>query len=90
MQGVFLLGVGVAVLWFLAALGMSNPRYFSSQLLHVGPLGDEEARQLSSRLRDVPGVAEVEVVAGEGAAYLKVDKEKLDQAALSRFAAVRT
>ena len=85
LQGVFLLGAGAALLWFLVALGMSNPRYFSSQLLKVGPLGDEEARQLGSRLRDVPGVAEAEVVAGEGVAYLKVDKEKLDQAVLSRF-----
>ena len=88
-QAVFLLGAGAALLWFLVALGMSNPRYFSSQLLKVGPLEDEEARQLGSRLRDVPGVAEAEVVAGDGVAYLKVDKEKLDQAALSRFAAAQ-
>jgi predicted MFS family arabinose efflux permease len=87
LQGVFLLGAGVAALWFLVAMGMSNPRYFSSQLLKVGPLGTAEARQLGTRLRAVPGVAEAEVVAGEGVAYLKVDKEKLDQAALSRFAA---
>ena len=88
-QAVFLLGAGAALLWFLVALGMSNPRYFSSQLLKVGPLEDEEARQLGSCLRDVPGVAEAEVMAGDGVVYLKVDKEKLDQAALSRFAAAQ-
>jgi len=90
LHGVFLFGAGAALLWFLVALGMSNPRYFSSQLLHVGTLDEEAARQLGARLREVAGVAEAEVVAAEGVAYLKVDKERLDQAALSRFAAVRT
>lgn len=89
LQGVFLLGAGAALLWFLVALGMSNPRYFSSQLLKVGSLGEDEARQLGSRLCAVPGVAEAEVVAGEGVAYLKVDKEKLDREALNRFVVAR-
>lgn len=89
-EGVFLFGVGAALLWFLVALGMSNPRYLSSQLLKVGPLSNTEATQLASRLCSVPGVAEVDVVAEEGVAYLKVDRSTLDQVVLRRMAAVET
>lgn len=88
LQGVFLLGAGAAVLWFLVALGMSNPRYLSSQLLKVGPLSDGEADALSTRLTDVPGVAEAVVVAEDGVAYLKVDKEILDPTALNNWKVV--
>jgi len=90
LEGVFLFGIVAAVLWLLVGLGMSNPRYFSSQLLKVGSLGEAQAQQLSTQLRELPGVAEAEVVAAEGVAYLKVDKERLDQAALKRFAAAES
>jgi MFS family permease len=87
--GVFLFGAVAAVVWFLVAQGMSNPRYLSSQLLKVGPLDEAQARELSSRLAGVPGVAEAVVVAEDGVAYLKVDKDSLDHTALDRLAAAR-
>ena len=89
-EGVFLFGAGSALLWFLIAQGMSNPRYLSSQLLKVGPLNDTEATQLALRLSNVPGVAEADVVAEDGVAYLKVDKSRLDQVVLRRMAAAET
>ncbi len=87
--GVFLLGAGIALPWLLLAAGMSDPRYLSSQLLNVGPLDELEARRLTRRLGDIPGVAEAEVVAEDGVAYLKVDKDNLDQAALNGFSVAK-
>ncbi len=84
--GVFLLGAIGALVWFLLAMGMSNPRYLSTQLLQVGDVDEQQAQALASRLGIIPGVAEAVVVAEEGVAYLKVDKDKLDQEALAGFA----
>jgi len=85
--GVFLFGAGGALLWLLLASGMTPPRYLSNQLLHVGPVDGEAARQLTERLLAVVGVAEAVVVAEEGVAYLKVDTKRLDMSALDEFSA---
>ncbi len=69
----------------LVVSGLSNPRYLSSQLLNVGVLDEVEARLLTQRLLEIPGVAEAVVVAEDGVAYLKVDKSNLDPEALSGF-----
>jgi MFS family permease len=84
-EGVFLVGAGAALVWLLVVSGLSNPRYLSSQLLNVGVLDEVEARLLTQRLLEIPGVAEAVVVAEDGVAYLKVDKSNLDPEALSGF-----
>lgn len=77
---VFLFCAVVAVIWLLLALRMKAPRYLSSLLVNVGVLpGAEEASSLTSRLLGVPGVEEAVVIADDGVAYLKVEKEKLDR-----------
>ena len=45
---------------------------------------------MGTRLRELPGVAEAEVITAEGVAYLKVDRERLDPAVLKRFAATES
>jgi predicted MFS family arabinose efflux permease len=79
---VFLYCAVAASLWFLAAFAMKPPRHLSSLLLNVGGLNTDQASRLSLRLLRIPGVAEAVVLAEDGVAYLKVDKEKLDRAAL--------
>jgi MFS family permease len=83
--GVFLVGATAALVWLLVAAGMSNPRYLSTQLLKVGELDESAARELAVRLRGIPGVAEAQVVAEDGIAYLKVDDKHLDHAALDNL-----
>ncbi len=78
-QGVFVLGGVAALVWLLAAAGMKSPRYLSSYLLHVGVLDEEQARHLTLRLVQVPGVAEAVVIPGDESAYLKVDSKALDE-----------
>ncbi len=84
-QGVFGFSALAALIWFLAAVSMKSPSYLASQLLHVGKMGEKDASSLAGRLMQVPGVAEAVVVAEEGIAYLKVNKQLLDAAALSEF-----
>jgi predicted MFS family arabinose efflux permease len=79
---VFLCAAVVALLWLAVAAGMRPPRHLSSLLVNVGELTREQASSLSHSLLGVPGVAEAVVLAEDGVAYLKVDREKLDKTAL--------
>lgn len=84
---VFATGTLVGVAWLAFASGMRKPGRYSSRLLHLGGLSDEGDGQLAERLRGVPGVVEVVVVADEGVAYLKVDRDLLDDGALDAIMA---
>jgi hypothetical protein len=66
---------------------MREPPYLSGYLLNVGILDEVEARLLTLRLIEVPGVAEAAVAADEGVAYLKVDRRMLNETMLRQFAA---
>jgi MFS family permease len=87
LTAVFVLGAVVSLVWLVAALGMRRPGSYSSRLVNLshGELG--ALPDLGERLRAVPGVVEAVVVADEGVAYLKVDRSRLDEAALDAIVA---
>ncbi len=72
----------LALVWALVALRMNPPRHLSSLLINFGNLSHQEAIELSAKLRQVSGVVEAVVLADDGVAYLKVEKEHLDKSAL--------
>jgi MFS family permease len=82
LQAVFVAGALVAVIWVLLAIGMRQPGRYSSRLLNLESLPGGAVADLAQRLRGVPGVVEAVVVADEGVAYLKVDRDRLDDGAL--------
>ena len=84
---VFQAGALVATVWLLLALGMGKPGRYASRLLNLGSMEQELAGELAGRLRGVSGVVEAVVVADEGVAYLKVDRDRLDAAALDEIVA---
>ena len=88
LKGVFAFTTVGALVWLAIAWTMANPRHLSSYLLNVGPLDETAARRLALKLNEVEGVAEAVVVASEGVAYLKVDRDVLDEAALQHLVAV--
>ena len=79
---VFLFCAVASLLWACVALGMRPPRQLSSVLIHVGDLADDEARLIADKLLAIPGIAEAVVLAEDGVAYLKVEKDKLDRDSL--------
>lgn len=83
--GVFLACAMALLVWLGLVLTMRRPRYLSTRILHVGDLDAVSADRLRLELAAVPGVAEVAVNVEDGTAYLKVDNEELDAAALGRF-----
>jgi predicted MFS family arabinose efflux permease len=87
LAAVFQVGALVGLVWLLLASGMRKPGRYSSRLVNLGVMGPEGAGDLAGRLRGVPGVVEAVVVADEGVAYLKVDRDRLDDVALDEIVA---
>ncbi len=85
MDIVFVVGATLASIWFLLAATMQQPHYLSSHLLNIGSVNEQEAKQLTQKLSNIIGVIEAVVIAEDGVAYLKVDKQSVDFAALEQF-----
>lgn len=84
---VFVFNGVIAGIWILLAMTMRSPSYLSSELLNVGRMDEIDAKRLARRLTQVHGVAEAVVMADEGVAYLKVDKNALDSDSLYNYSA---
>lgn len=80
---VFIFCAILCLIWLPLVYSMDNPRYLRSYMLRVA-IGDQHASAaLAQRLEQVRGVAEAVVV--DGVAYLKVDMNALDHAALDEM-----
>lgn len=76
----------LCVLWLLAVWRMNEPPYVTGLRL---PLSASAALEptLAEQILAVPGVSDAVVIAEESAAYVKVDMQLLDRAALDRLVA---
>jgi MFS family permease len=81
-HGVFLFTALGALLWLLVAASMRPPRRLASYIHKVVVKDQADAERLSRELSGIAGVAEAVVIAGEGVAYLRVDKRVFDETAL--------
>jgi MFS family permease len=86
-DGLYITVLVVLCLWLLLASSMRQPRYLSTYLLNVGIRNESEIAGLTRDLAAISGVAEISIVAGEGVAYLKVEKHVLDEKKLLSFKA---
>ena len=68
---------------------MRRPGRHASRLLHLNEMPAEQAEQVAANLRNIKGVLEAVVVGDEGVAYLKVDRDSLDDADLDAFVAAQ-
>ncbi|WP_126456409.1 MFS transporter [Sulfuriflexus mobilis] len=81
-SGVFIFCAAMVGLWWLLAVSMQAPRYLSNLVRHLAEDERRSAEVLAGDLRAIGGVREAVVVPEERAVYLKVDSQRLDQAAL--------
>jgi len=85
-DGVFLLSAGLAAVWLLLASSMNNPRYLASYVLRIEePVVPDRVSAVEAELTSIPGVAEAQIVPDEGVAYLRVDRDTLDEERLRAF-----
>ncbi len=83
--GVFLFGAVAALVWLAVAFGMQRPANLTNHMLNIGPVDEAQAWELQAELAKIVGVAEADVAAADGIAYLKVDKGLVDFAVLDAF-----
>ena len=69
---------GIAILWLLVSFGLAQPRYLSSLVLPL-PQG-VETDEWTSKLLAIRGIEEVVVMPEQQVAYIKVDKQCIDDA----------
>ncbi len=87
---VFLFCALVALAWLALAASMKSPRYLGTRVLRIGPQDPAGAHRLAAQITAVRGVAEAVVIAEDEVAYLKIDQQTLDEAALQTFAVPAT
>lgn len=73
-QQLFLVLASVVLFWWLVAYGMRQPAYWLSVTVRLPE--PEVSETLIHRLRDLPGVEEMSVVAEDALVYLKVDRQR--------------
>ena len=70
---------GIAMIWLLISFGLAQPRYLSSIVLPLPEL--KQTDEWTSKLLAIRGIEEVVVMAEQKVAYIKVDKQIIDDAA---------
>lgn len=86
-SGVSFFNIALLLIWLTLAVTMRKPNFFTSYLLNVGSVTKERAEEIINGLSQVAGVVDVTVIADDGTAYLKIDKEKINMLELRQFAA---
>ncbi len=85
-SGVATFNVVLLVVWLGLAITMKKPHFHTSYLLNVGEINEAEAQEIIQGLSKVTGVVDVTVIAEDGVAYLKMDKQKVNMDELHQFA----
>lgn len=81
--GTFIFAAVLAAIWLAVAATMARPRRYSTYLAPIAGVG-ADPDGLAARLRKLPGVVEVMVVAEEETAYLKIDRDTFDAGAVEK------
>ena len=86
-KAVFLFASIMFLLWFLVAFSMQSPINYRSYSVDLGKMNGSRADQLASAFLNLPGVAEANVIAEEGVAYLRIDKDIFEEDKLKTLCA---
>ncbi|TCB49327.1 MFS transporter [Acinetobacter sp. ANC 4779] len=70
---------GIAIVWLLVSFGLAQPRYLSSLVLHLPET--KQTDEWTSQLLAIRGIEEVVVMSDQQFAYVKIDKQLIDEAA---------
>lgn len=84
---VFLFASIIFLLWFLVAFSMQSPGNYRSFSMELGKISSSKADQLANAMLALPGVAEATVIAEEGVAYLRIDKDVFEEDKLKTLCA---
>lgn len=83
LEGLFIFVAALGVVWWPLLAGLVPPRVFSSRTFAVSPADEGEAARLAVEIERLPGVEDAAVFADDGVAYVRIDRERFDEAALA-------
>ncbi len=86
-SAVFLFAFLMFLLWFLVASTMQAPVDFKSYTAELGELQHIHVEQVAAALQALPGVTEATVIAEEGVAYLRVNKNTFEEDKVKAYCA---
>ena len=69
---------GLAIVWLLISFGLAQPRYLTSMVLRLPE--HKQTDEWTSQLLAIRGIEEVVVMSDQQVAYVKVDKQQIDDA----------
>ena len=69
----------IAIVWLLVSLGLAQPRYLSSLVLRLPET--KQTDEWTSQLLAIRGIEEVVVMSDQQFAYVKIDKQLINEAA---------
>lgn len=69
---------GLAIVWLLISFGLAQPRYLSSMVLRLPE--HKQTDEWTSQLLAIRGIEEVVVMSDQQVAYVKVDRQQIDDA----------
>ncbi len=81
-QMIFIAASMLAIVWFFVALGMEKPGHYRSRVVSLAGFNHERIVQLQKELDGLTGVIEAVIISDEKVAYLKLDRNTLDESAL--------
>lgn len=84
--GVASFNVMLLTIWAGLAMTMKKPHFHTSYLINVGEVTEGDAKEVVKGISQVRGVVDVTVIAEDGVAYLKIDKQLVNMDELHRFA----
>ena len=85
MDGVYLVGAFMAILWAVLLLGLKNPPALTSYTLTMPDVAKDAFPSLIDEIKAIEGVSEAIALPEAGAVYLKVDKDQLDNESLAKY-----
>lgn len=86
-SAVFMFAFIMFLLWFLVASSMQAPVDFKSYTAELGNMKNTQIDQVAAALQALPGVAEATIIAEEGVAYLRVNKNTFEEDKVKAFCA---
>ncbi len=84
-QGVMFFGAIMATLWLLVAIGLPQPKFYSSLVFKLNKVALQNLNETSKHLAQMTGVKESAISLSEGVAYLKVDKNEFEEQSLKPY-----
>ncbi|MET1256246.1 MFS transporter [Aliikangiella maris] len=84
-NGIYLLGAVMALIWAVWLLGLNNPPAVSAYTLTMPDVAKDAFPSLVAELKAIEGVSEAVALPEAGAVYLKVDKKQLDPKSLEKY-----